>query len=62
MSSILLVDDEAMIYVELERTLQGFGFCIESAHTVESSVYLIQKKRFHAVLLESNLRSEQNAN
>jgi DNA-binding response OmpR family regulator len=61
MKSILLVDEEAMICVELERTLQDFGFCVESAHTVESAVSLIQKKRFEVILLEFNLRSERNA-
>ena len=61
MKSTLLVDDEAMICVELERTLQGFGFCVESARTVESAVSLIQKKRFAVILPEFHLRSEQNA-
>ena len=61
MKSILLVDDEAIICAQLERTLQGFGFCVESAHTVESAVSLIQKKQFEVIFLEFNLRSEQNA-
>jgi len=61
MNSILLVDDEAAICVELQRTLQELGYQVEVAHTVESALGSIREARFGAILLEFNLRSENAA-
>jgi DNA-binding response OmpR family regulator len=58
MKSILLVDDEVEICIELQRTLQELGYHVEVAHTVESALESISEARFDAILVEFNLRSE----
>jgi DNA-binding response OmpR family regulator len=58
MKSILLVDDEATIAVQLQETLQSFGYQVEAAHTFESAQGSISKRHFDAILVEFNLRSE----
>jgi DNA-binding response OmpR family regulator len=62
MKSILLVDDEATICVELQRTLQDLGYKVEISHTVESALGSINETRFDAILVEFNLTSECGAN
>jgi len=61
MKSILLVDDEAAICVELQRTLQELGYQVEVAHTFESALGSINETRFDAILVEFNLTSESGA-
>jgi DNA-binding response OmpR family regulator len=61
MNSILLVDDEAAICVELQRTLQELGYQVKVAHTFETALGSIRKARFDAILVEFNLRSECGA-
>jgi DNA-binding response OmpR family regulator len=61
MKSILLVDDETIICREFERTLQGFGFRVATAQTVEAALKLTRKTRFDVILPEFNIRSEQSA-
>jgi DNA-binding response OmpR family regulator len=61
MNSILLVDDEAVICAEFARTLEGLGFEVEVAHTVESGLSCAGVARFDAILVEFNLRSERRA-
>jgi DNA-binding response OmpR family regulator len=61
MKSILLVDDEALICAEFKRTLEGFGFQVSTAHTLETALRSIRKAAFDAILLEFNLRSERRA-
>jgi DNA-binding response OmpR family regulator len=61
MNSILLVDDEAAIGAEFAQTLEGLGFEVEVAPTVESGLAWAQAKRFDAILVEFNLRSERRA-
>jgi DNA-binding response OmpR family regulator len=56
MNSILLVDDEAVIGAEFARTLEGLGFEVEVAPTVESGLAFAQAVRFDAILVEFNLR------
>jgi DNA-binding response OmpR family regulator len=58
MKSILLVDDEATICVELQRTLQQLGYQVEISHTVESALGSISKFRFDGIIVEFNLSSE----
>ena len=58
MKSILLVDDEATICVELQRTLQELGYQVEISHTVESALESIRKFRFDGMIVEFNLGSE----
>ena len=60
MKSILLVDDEAIICTELQRTLERFEFRVETAQTVESALSRIQEAQFDAILVEFNLKSECN--
>ena len=61
MKSILLVDDEALICAEFKRTLEGFGFQVSTAHTLESALRSTRKTQFDAILLEFNLLSERRA-
>ena len=57
MKSILLVDDEAAICVELQRTLQEFGYRVEVAHNFESAIGAICEHEIDIFLIEFNLRS-----
>jgi DNA-binding response OmpR family regulator len=61
MKSILLEDDEANICVELQGTLQGFGYHVEVAHTFESALSSFGKAQFDVILVEFNLQSEDPA-
>jgi len=61
MKSILLVDDEAAICVELQRTLQELEYHVEIAHTLETALGSIREARFDAILMELNLKSECGA-
>jgi DNA-binding response OmpR family regulator len=59
MKSLLLVDDEPIISVELQRTLELFGYRVETAHSFESAFEWCSKAPFDAILVEFNLRSER---
>jgi DNA-binding response OmpR family regulator len=61
MKSILLVDDEANICVELQGTLQSSGYHVEVAHIFESALSWFGKSHFDVILVEFNLRSEDPA-
>jgi DNA-binding response OmpR family regulator len=61
MKSILLVDDEVAIAVQLQESLQRFGYQVEAAHTFESALDAISNAHFDAILVEFNLRSERGA-
>jgi two-component system OmpR family response regulator len=59
MKSLLLVDDEAVICVKLQRTLELLGYRVEIAHSFESALRSFSKVPFDAILVEFNLRSER---
>jgi len=61
MNSILLVDDETVIGVEFAQTLNGLGFKVEVAPTVESGFSCAEAAQFDAILVEFNIRSESRA-
>ncbi len=61
MRSLLLAHNDVTICGELAESLAGFGFHVETAHTVESALRLAQKTHFDAILVEFDLRSEQRA-
>jgi DNA-binding response OmpR family regulator len=61
MNSILLVDDETAISAEFAKTLEGLGFDVELAATVESGISRAQVARFDAILVEFNVRSSRRA-
>ena len=61
MNSILLVDDETVIGAEIAQTLEGLGFEVEVASTVESGLSRAETARFDAILVEFNVRSERGA-
>ena len=61
MNPILLVDDETVICAEFARTLEGLGFEVTVAPTVESGLSCCEAARFDAILVEFNLRSERRA-
>ncbi len=60
MKSILLVDDETIICAELQQTLRQFGFDVERAHTSDAARRLARERRFDAILLEFNVKSERS--
>ena len=60
MNSILLVDDEMVICAEFARTLEGLGFEVKLANTVESALSSAGEARFDAILVEFNLRSARS--
>lgn len=62
MKSILLVDDETLIFAELERMLKRYEFRVERAGTLEEALRMVASTRFDGILLEFNLRSECAAN
>src|ERR1700733_13258486 len=61
MKSILLVDDEENICVELQGMLQSFGYHVEVAHTSESALSWFGKSHLDVIVVEFNLRSEDPA-
>jgi DNA-binding response OmpR family regulator len=61
MNSILVVDDESTICAEFARTLEGFGFKVKVAPTVESGLSCAEAAQFDAILVEFNIRSERRA-
>jgi DNA-binding response OmpR family regulator len=61
MNSILVVDDESTICAEFARTLERFGFEVETAPTVESGLACAEAEQFDAILVEFNIRSERPA-
>jgi DNA-binding response OmpR family regulator len=61
MKSLLLVDDEVVVCVEWQRTLEVFGYKVEIAHSFESALQWFSKALFDAILVEFNLRSERLA-
>lgn len=58
MKSILLVDDEAAICAELQRTLCQFGFQVDLAHTFEAALASAGKAEANLILVEFNLASK----
>ena len=58
MKSILLVDDEAVICAELQRTLCQLGYHVDVAHTFETALASIGRAEFDLILVEFNLASE----
>jgi len=56
--TILIVGDKATICVELQGTLQRFGYHVERAHCFESTLGSIREARFDPILLAFNLTSE----
>jgi DNA-binding response OmpR family regulator len=58
MKSLLLVDDEAVICVEFERTLELLGYRVEIAHSFESALNCYSRAPFDAILVEFNVRLE----
>lgn len=61
MNSILLVDDETVICAEFARTLERFGFKVETASTLESGFSRAEQAQFDAILVEFNLKSKRRA-
>jgi DNA-binding response OmpR family regulator len=61
MNSILVVDDEAIICAEFARTLEGLGFKVDVAQTVESGLTRAEAAHFDAILVEFNIKSERSA-
>ena len=59
MKSLLLVDDDAVICVELRGTLELFGYKVEIAHSFESALHRYSNAPFDAILVQFNLRSER---
>jgi DNA-binding response OmpR family regulator len=60
MKSLLLVDDEPLISVELQKALQKAGFHVERAEDVETAKETVGKTHFDLMIVDLNLKAEQN--
>jgi DNA-binding response OmpR family regulator len=54
-ASILVVDDEALILLDLQVSLEGEGFDVTTAGSCEQALALISRQRFDAAILDVNL-------
>jgi two-component system OmpR family response regulator len=61
MKSILLADDETIVSAEFAKTLERFGYRVETAQTFESALRCAEHAHFDVILVEFNLRSESTA-
>jgi DNA-binding response OmpR family regulator len=60
MKSLLLVDDEPLISVELQNSLQKAGFHVERAEDVESAKAMVDKTHFDLMIIDLNLKAERS--
>lgn len=58
MKSLLLVDDELEMSVEIQRKLERAKFHVELARDVESAQDLVDKTHFDLIILDLNLKEE----
>lgn len=58
MKSLLLVDDESVISVELQKALQKSGYHVELVEDVASAQRIVEKSRFDLIILELNVKEE----
>jgi DNA-binding response OmpR family regulator len=58
MKSLLLVDDELEMSVEIQRKLERAKFHVELAHDVESAQDLVDQTHFDLIMLDLNLKEE----
>ena len=58
--SILVVEDEMMVLMNIEAALQEEGCNATSAGTVESALALIEHTSFDAAMLDINLHGENS--
>ena len=58
MKSLLLVDDELEMSVEIKRKLERAKFHVELARDVESAQDLVDKTHFDLIILDLNLKEE----
>lgn len=58
--SILVVEDEMMVLMNIEMALQDEGCTATSAGTVEAALALIANTSFDAAMLDVNLRGENS--
>ncbi len=57
MKSLLLVDDEPEISVELQKALQKSRYHVELVHDVASAERLIEKTHFDLIIVELNIKA-----
>ena len=60
MKSLLLVDDEPLISIELQNALQKHGFHVERAEDVESAKAMVEKTHFDLMIVDLNLKPERS--
>ena len=58
--SILVVEDEMLVLMNIESALTDLGCTATSAGTIEDALTLIDETGFDAAMLDVNLRGEQS--
>jgi DNA-binding response OmpR family regulator len=61
MKSLLLVDDEPLISVELQKALQKAGFLVDHAEDVEAAKEMVERTHFDLMIVDLNLKAEKNS-
>ena len=59
--SVLVVDDEESIREMIREGLSARGFQVQGAESVEEALSLMERRSFHAVLCDLNLRAGSGA-
>jgi DNA-binding response OmpR family regulator len=60
MKSLLLVDDEPVLSVELQKALQKSRFHVELVEDVTSAQHLIEKAHFDLLIVDLNLKADKS--
>ncbi len=58
MKSVLIIDDELELSVEIQKKLQRAGFQVDLAQDVESAQDLVENTHFDLIILDLNLKEE----
>lgn len=58
---ILIVEDDALIAMELEERIAALGYDVVSADTIEAAETLAEAEKPDAALLDANIRNQSSA-
>jgi DNA-binding response OmpR family regulator len=59
MKSLLLVDDEPVVSVELQKALQKSRYHVELAEDVETAQHMVETTHFDLMIVDLNLKAER---
>ena len=59
--TVLVVDDEALIALDIQTQLEDFGHRAFIANSLQSAVDLVQQQRFDVAIVDWHLRNELSA-